>query len=155
MNLLYTLQCTVLPTLFRACSSTVPPAQWKRPWRYYFTAGWPWASSVPRWPRRPMGSCLVWEIVHPAGTGRWLSLCSQLWWGHMMSTMFGFGPLTTRNTPEVLECAPRRAIKLWGEWSTGLMGSWDCSVWRREGSEETSLLWKEAVERQGLASSPQ
>jgi len=49
----------------------------------------------------------------------------------------------------------------WGVWSTGLMRSgwrsWDCSVWKREGSGETLLLsittWREVVVSWGLDSS--
>ena len=40
---------------------------------------WIWASSVPRWPRRPMPSWLVSEIVLPVGEGKWSSLCTQHW----------------------------------------------------------------------------
>jgi len=29
----------------------------RRPWVSWWTTGWPWASSVPLWPRRPMVSC--------------------------------------------------------------------------------------------------
>ena len=64
--------------------------------------------------------------------------------------------------PSLQECVLRRAMKLWGVWSTNLMGSswgsWDCSVWRRGGSGETSLhsttSWREVVLRKGLTSSP-
>jgi len=61
-----------------------------------------------------------------------------------------------------LERVQRGATKLVGVWSTSLMRSswwsWDCSVWRRGGSGETSLYsttsWSEAVMRRGLTSSP-
>ena len=47
-----------------------------------------------------------------------------------------------RKDIEALECVQRRAMKLWGVWSTRLMGSswgnWDCPVWTRGGSGETS-----------------
>jgi len=62
----------------------------------------------------------------------------------------------------VLERVQRTATKLWRVWSTSLMGSgwgnWDCSVWRRGGSRETSSLsttaWKKVITMWGLASSP-
>ena len=51
-------------------------AQWKRTWEYWLTAGWTWASSVPRWPSRPMASWLVSGIVWPSGVGRWSCHCT-------------------------------------------------------------------------------
>ena len=57
---------------------------------------WTWASSVPRWPRRPMTSCLIWETVWQVGAERWLFLCIQLWWGHTSNTVRSFGLLSTR-----------------------------------------------------------
>ena len=47
----------------------------KGPWGGWLTAGWTWASSVPRWPRRLTTSWLVSGIVWPAGVGRWLCPC--------------------------------------------------------------------------------
>ena len=43
----------------------------KRTLRCWLTVGWTWASSVPRWPRRPTASWFVSGIVWPAGAGRW------------------------------------------------------------------------------------
>ena len=59
---------------------------WKVVWRKrirgcYLTAGWAWASSVTRWPRRQTASWLVSEIVQPAGAGKQSSLCTQQQWG--------------------------------------------------------------------------
>ena len=67
-------------------------------WKTWLMLGWTWASSVPRWPRRPMASWLVSELALPARTGKWSSLCTQPWWGRTSSTAFSFGPFTTRKT---------------------------------------------------------
>ena len=55
-----------------------------------------WASSEPRWPRRPTASWLVSGIVWPAGVGRWACPCTWHWWGCTLSTVFSFGPFTTK-----------------------------------------------------------
>jgi len=64
-----------------------------------------------------------------------------LCWGCTLSTVFSFGPLTTKKDTEALECVQRKATKMWRVWSTGLVGSgwgnWVCSVWRRGGSGKT------------------
>ena len=74
-------------------------AAWqKRTWGCWSTAGWIWGSSVPRWPRRPIASWLVSEIVQPAGLGKRSSLCSWHWWDCTLDTVFSFGTLTTRQT---------------------------------------------------------
>jgi len=73
-----------------------------------------------------------------------------------------------------MECIQRRATKLWGVWSTSVMGSswgsWDGSIWRRGASGEMlllsiihdrrlwwggpwSLLWVTAIGQEGMASS--
>jgi len=57
----------------------------------------------------------------PAGTGRWSSLCTQLWWDRTSSTVFSFGPLTTRKTSR--------------PWSTSREGQQSC-----EGSG-AQILW--------------
>ena len=87
-------------------------AQWKRTWGCSSTASWTWASSVPRWPRRPTASWLVSGIVWPAGVGRWPCPCTWHWWGHTWSSVFSFGPLTTRKT---LSCwsVPREGQRGW------------------------------------------
>ena len=72
-------------------------AAWqKRTWECWLTAGWTWASSVPRWPRGPTASWLVSGIVWPAGVGRWLSPCAWHGWGRTSSTVFSFGSPSTR-----------------------------------------------------------
>ena len=43
--------------------------------------GCTWASSVPRWPRRPMASWLCQQQCSQQ-SWRWSILCTQLWWGH-------------------------------------------------------------------------
>jgi len=57
---------------------------WKTVWRkwiwgFWSVLCWMWASSVPRWPRKPMASWLVSEIVLPARASKW------------SSTLFGTG----------------------------------------------------------------
>ena len=78
---------------------------------FWSTAGWTWASSVPRAPWRPTAPWLVSGTVWPAGPGQWSSPCTGHWWGHTLNTVFSFGPFTTRQT-EVLERVQRRAMKL-------------------------------------------
>ena len=85
-------------------------ARQKKTWRCWSTAGWTWASSVPRWPRRPTASWLGSGIVWPAGAGRWSCPCTQHWWGCTSCAVFSFGPLATRRT-------------LRG-WSTSREGQW-------------------------------
>ena len=67
--------------------------------------------TLPRWPRQPAASWLVWETVWPAGAGEWSSLCTQHWWGHTSNPAFSFGPLTTLDI-ELLEWVESRATKL-------------------------------------------
>ena len=45
----------------------------RRTWESWWTARCPWASSVPWWPRRPLGSWGALGGVWPAGRGRWSS----------------------------------------------------------------------------------
>ena len=72
---------------------------------------WLITSQVHKRPRRPMASCLVSEIVQPAGTGKWLSLCTQLWY-RTSSIVFSFGPLAARKTLR--------------PWSVSRVGQWSC-----------------------------
>ena len=137
-------------------------AQWKRTLGCRSTAGWTWASSVPRWPRRPTASWLGSGIVWPAGAGRWSCPCTRHWWGRTWSTVFGFGPLTTRKMLRCRSVSREGQRGWWGVWRTSLArsdwGNWGCSVWRRGGWGGTLTLsttaWKEAVVRQVLVSSP-
>jgi len=85
----------------------------ERTWGCWWTAGWTWASSVPRWPRRPRASWLLSGIVWPAGAGRWSCPCTRHWWGCTVSTVFSFGPLTTRRT---LRCWSMSREGEWGWW---------------------------------------
>jgi len=71
-------------------------AQQKRTWECWLTASWTWASSVPRWPRRPMASWPASEIAWPAGPAKWMSPCTWHWWDYTSGTVFSFGLLTTR-----------------------------------------------------------
>ena len=74
-------------------------AAWrKRTWGCWLTAGWTWASCVPRWPRRPAASWLVSGIVWPAGAGQWWCLCTRHWWGCISNNVVSIGPLTTGKT---------------------------------------------------------
>jgi len=56
------------------------------------------SQQVPRWPRRETASWLVSGIVWPAGLGQWSCPCTWHWRGCTSSTVFSFGPLTTRRT---------------------------------------------------------
>jgi len=71
------------------------------------------------WSKRPVASWFVSEIAQPAGAGRWSSLCTQHWWGHISSTVFSFGPLPTRKTLR--------------PWSVSREGQWRC--------EGAQILW--------------
>jgi len=68
----------------------------KRTWGCWLTAGWTWASRVPRWPRRPTASWLVSGVVWPAGVGKWSCPCTWHGWGRISNNVLSFGPLTTR-----------------------------------------------------------
>ena len=83
--------------------------------------GWTWASSVPRWPTRPMASWLVSAIMLPAGAGKCSSLCTQLWWSHTLSSVFSVGHLTTRKTLRPWSVSRKGQWSWWGLWSTSLM----------------------------------
>jgi len=86
------------------------------------TLSWTWASSVPRWSRRPMASWLISAIVQPAGAWRWLSFYTQLWWDCTSCAAFSVGSLITRKTSrpcsvfrEVEQsCEESGAQVLWG-----------------------------------------
>ena len=54
----------------------------RRIWGSWWMTGWPRASSVPWWPRRPMGSWDALKGVWPAGQGRLSSPSTLPWWGH-------------------------------------------------------------------------
>ena len=62
--------------------------QWKWTWTCWSTASWVSADSVPRWPRRPIASQLVSEIVRPAGVGKWTFLGIQQWRDCSLNTVF-------------------------------------------------------------------
>jgi len=97
-------------------------AQQKRILGCWLTAGWTWASSVPRWPRRSTASWLASGTAWPAGVGRWSCPCTRHWWGRTLSTVFSFGPLSTRT----LSCWSMSREGQWGwwrVWRTGLTRS--------------------------------
>ena len=83
---------------------------WKAAWGCWSTSGWTWASSVPRWPRRPTASWLGSGIVRPVAVG-WRSCpCTQHWWGRISNTVFT--PHYKKDI-EVLEHVQKRATRLW------------------------------------------
>jgi len=100
---------------------------------------WTWASSVPKWPKRPVAHCLVSEIVQLAGTARGLSPCTWHQWGHTLSAVFSFGPFPARKT-----------LRPWSvsrEEQQSCEGSWAQILWAAPegiriggGSGETLLL---------------
>ena len=94
--------------------------------------GWTWASSVPRWPRRPTAFWLVSGIAWPAGVERWWCPCTRHWWGCTSSTVFSFGPLTTRRTLRCWSMSREGQQGQWRVWRTrSSSGNWGCLAWRR------------------------
>jgi len=92
-------------------------------------------STLPRWPRRPVASWLVSEIVQQTVAGRWPSLRSQPWWGHILSTVYSFRLFTKNKILRPGRVSREGQQSCWGIWSTSLMrsswGNWDCLVWRK------------------------
>ena len=95
--------------------------QRKRTWDYWSMLSWTWANSMPKWPRRPMASWLVEEIVLPA-EGKWLSPCTQLLWDCLLNIVFSFGLSNSITTVQktillISEALPRMPqvenIELW------------------------------------------
>ena len=68
----------------------------------------------------------------------YISLCTQPWWGHTLSSIFGFGLLTTRKTLMPWSMSREGQGSWWGVWNTSQMrsnsGNWDNLVCRRLGS---------------------
>lgn len=86
-------------------------AQKRRIWGCWSTAGWTWASSVSRYPRRPMASWLLSEIMWPAGLGNWLSLCT--WYSYdCTSNIVLFGAPHYKKDIGLLRPVKRRPTKL-------------------------------------------
>ena len=103
--------------------------QGKRTWGCWLMLGWTWANSVPRWLRGPMPSCPALEIVWPARSGRQSSPCTHHWWGHTLSTVLSFGPLTTRKTSR--------------PWIMFIEGQWSCEGYGAQ------IFWG-VIERTGI-----
>ena len=61
----------------------------RRIWGSWWMTGWPRASSVPWWPRRPMGSWDALKGVWPAGHARWSSPSTLPWSGLTWTTTPG------------------------------------------------------------------
>lgn len=97
-----------------------------------------------------------------AGRTQELSSCTQLWWGHTLSTEFSFVPPATRKASRSWNVSKREATKLMRSLehkSYGGGGSsrgiWDVLVWRRGGLWETlslsAMTWKEVLEGWGVS----
>lgn len=102
-------------------------------WGYLSIAGWTWAISTPRWPRRPtIPACI--RNSTASRTREWLSPCTQLSWGCNSNTVFSLEPLTARGAG----AWPKKGNEA-GEWSRKpcLMRSgwwsWGFLAWRKGG----------------------
>ena len=112
--------------------------------------------------RRPTASWLGSGMVWPEEEGRWSCPWTWCWWGCTLSTVFSFGPLTTRKMLSCWSVSREGQRGWWGVWRTSLMrcgwGSWVYLVWRRGTWGETLLLstttWKEVVVRSVLVFCP-
>jgi len=82
----------------------------------WWTTGWPWASSVPLWPRRPMVSWSTLKRVWLAGWGGLSSSSFLPWWGHIWSTVSGSGLPGSRKTgifQRESSRGPQRGSRAW------------------------------------------
>lgn len=88
-----------------------------------------WASSAPRWPRKPVGPLGVLGGALPTHQGRW----SSHWGGHIWSPGPSSGPSSARGTRRqsckvLLECWEPEASHVRKDW-----GSWVWTAQSREG----------------------
>ena len=71
--------------------------------------------------------------------GKWSSPYTWHWWGHTLSTVLSFEPLTTRRTLRPWSVSKEGQWSWWRAWNASLMRSWDCLVWRRLRGDLISL----------------
>ena len=111
-------------------------------WMSWWMTSWPWASSVPWLPRRPMGSWGASRGVWPAGQGRFSFPLP--WWGPIWSRLSSSGFPSSRKLKSYWRESSGGLRGWWGDWSISPTrrgwGRWACSAWRREGWEGISSM---------------
>ena len=116
-------------------------ALWRGTWVSWWMTGWPWASSVPWLPRKPMASWGALGGVWPAGQGRFFFPSPLPWWGPIWYNMSISGLPSSRKMRSYWRESNGGLRGWWGDWSISSRrrgwGSWACSAWRREGWKGT------------------
>jgi len=103
-------------------------------WVCWWMTSWPWASSVPWLPRRPMASWGTLWRVWPAGRERFSFPSTLPQWGCIWSTVSSSGLPTSR-----------KMRNYWRESSGGIRGwlrDWSISPMRKGWGSWTSLAWR-------------
>lgn len=107
----------------------------KRIWESWWATGWPWAISVPLWPRRSATFWGMLQRIWPADSRRWSSLSSLSSWGHIWSAAPSSGFPSSRKTGNFSREPSGGSQRWWVAWSISLMREcwepWDCSTWGR------------------------
>jgi len=96
-------------------------ALWRRAWVFWWTTGWPWASSVPLRPRRPIVSCDALERVWSVGWRKWFFPFTLPWWGHIWSNVSSSGPPSSRRTGNFKTESSGGPQRWLGAWSISLV----------------------------------